>query len=137
MPITDRQEKILNALVREYICKAEPVASHDIKKSAGLDISPATVRNDFKELTEAGYIHQPHTSAGRVPTKKAYKYFAQKIKEERENEFYEFIMRQIEFAHEEMEKEMHFMEEIMETLEQDNLFEILNILEKWHKKTKN
>jgi len=135
--ITERQEKILNALVREYICNAEPIGSLDLKKVAGLDISPATVRNDFQELTKAGYIQQPHTSAGRIPTKKAYKYFSDKIAEEKQNEFEEFIVQQIEFAHRQIEREMKLAEEIMETLEQDNLFEILNILEIWHKKTKN
>jgi len=141
--ITDRQEKILEALVREYICGAEPVSSKLLKERAALEVSPATIRNDFQELTEAGYITQPHTSAGRIPTQKAYRYLADKL--ETTATFYDVqevnvvrmsIVRQIKFAHEEIEKEIRAMEEIMQTLENDNLFEILNILDQWHKKTK-
>ena len=76
--LTDRQEEILNALIREYISGAEPISSKLLKEKANLDVSPATIRNDFQELTEAGYIAQPHTSAGRIPTEKAYKYFVDK-----------------------------------------------------------
>jgi len=136
MAITERQEKILNALVREYICRAEPVSSKLLKQKAGLDVSPATIRNEFQKLTKSGYIQQPHTSAGRIPTKKAYKYFAGKVEEQRQVYFEEFIVRQIKFAHEEMEKQIKIIEEIMQTLENDNLFEVLNILDEWHKKTR-
>ena len=79
-----------------------------------------------------------------------FKYFADKItaqqgepRQGRENEpqrefvyFEQFIVRQVRFAHEEMEQEMKFMEDLMDTLEKDNLFEILNILDTWHKKIK-
>jgi heat-inducible transcriptional repressor len=129
--ITDRQEKLLNFLVKEYIATSEPVSSFDLKKAAELDVSPATVRNDLQDLTKAGYIKQPHTSAGRIPTKKAYKHFADKFSMD------EFIVRQIKFAHQQMEQEMRFAEDLMKKLEQDNLFEILNILDSWHKKIKN
>ena len=100
-------------------------------------LAAATIRNDLQDLTEAGYITQPHTSAGRIPTKKAYKYFAEKLEEQRQKEFNDFIVRQIKFAHEEMENQMRAMEELMQTLENDNLFEILNILDTWHKKNQN
>ena len=85
-------------------------------------------------LTKEGFIEQPHTSAGRVPTKKAYKYFADKVASEHEKVFADFIVRQIRFAHEEMEREMRQMEDLMQTLENDDIFEILNILDTWHKK---
>jgi len=133
--LTERQEKLLNFLIREYINTAEPVSSMALKKIGDFDISAATVRNDLQELAEAGYITQPHTSAGRIPTKKAYKYFSDKFAEERENEFESFIVRQVRCAHEEMEREMKFMENLIQTLENDNIFEILTILETWHKKT--
>ena len=148
--ITERQEKLLNFLIKEYIAQAKPVGSVELKKITDLDISAATIRNDLQELTKKGFIEQPHTSAGRIPTKKAYKYFADKIaaqqgepRQGRENEpqrefvyFEQFIVRQVRFAHEEMEQEMKFMEDLMDTLEKDNLFEILNILDTWHKKIK-
>lgn len=132
--ITKRQEKLLNYLVCEYINTAEPVSSFDLKKVAHLQESAATVRNDLQELTKQGYIEQPHTSAGRVPTQKAYKHFAEKYEQEREKQFQEFIARQVNLAHQEMAREMENMQKIMQALEKDNLFEILNILETWHKK---
>lgn len=123
----------MDFLIKEYLSTAEPVSSMALKKSSGLDISAATVRNDLQVLAKEGFIGQPHTSAGRIPTKKAYKYFADKIESQRQKEFDDFIVRQIRFAHEQMQREMKAMEELMETLENDNLFEILNILDKWHK----
>ncbi len=135
--ITERQEKLLDFLIKEYITTAEPVSSMALKKVSDLDVSAATVRNDLQELTEKGFITQPHTSAGRIPTQKAYKYFADRLESERQEFFEDFIARQVRFAHEEMEQEMKFMEDLIQTLENDNLFEILNILDKWHKKTKN
>lgn len=132
--LTERQEKLLNFLIKEYITTAEPVSSMALKEVSDLDISTATVRNDLQVLTKEGFIEQPHTSAGRIPTKKAYKYFAHKLESERQKSFEDFILRQVRFAHEEMEREMKFMEELMQTLENDNIFEILNILDTWHRK---
>ena len=74
-----RQELILKLIVDEYIRSAEPVASRWISENSGLDISPATARNDMAALEKDGYIHQPHTSAGRVPTEKAYIYYLQRF----------------------------------------------------------
>ena len=132
--ITERQEKLLNFLVKEYIDQAKPVSSKALKKVADLDVSAATVRNDLQVLTKKGFIEQPHTSAGRIPTERAYKYLSDKAAGEREEVLQDFIVRQIRFAHEEMEREMRSMEELMQTLEKDNLFEILTILDTWHKK---
>jgi len=135
--LTSRQEKLLNLIVKEYICRTEPVSSLALKEITNLDVCGATIRNDLQELTKQGYIEQPHTSAGRVPTKKAYKHFAEHIEKQNEREFEIFIVRQIKSAKQEMEKEMQMMEEIMQTLENDDLFEILKILESWHKKIMN
>lgn len=132
--LTDRQEKLLNLIVKEYISRTEPVSSLALKEITDLNVCGATIRNDLQELTKQGFITQPHTSAGRIPTKKAYKYIANKIEGERENQFDEFIVRQIRCAKQEMEREMQMMEEIMQTLENDDIFEILKILESWHKK---
>ncbi len=130
--LTQRQEKLLGFLIKEYISTAEPVSSRALKKVTDLDVCGATIRNDLQELTRAGYIEQPHTSAGRVPTRKAYKYFAEKLEVQRQKQFDEFIVRQVQEAHEEMERQMGMMQELMQTLENDNLFDILNILDKWH-----
>jgi transcriptional regulator of heat shock response len=132
--ITERQEKLLEFLVREYISAGEPVSSLALKKITDLEVCGATIRNDLQELAKQGFITQPHTSAGRVPTEKAYKYLADKIERDREREFDDFIVRQVRYAHQEMERQMQMMQEIMQKLEQDNLFEILNILDKWHRK---
>jgi len=131
--ITDRQEKLLDFLVKEYIGTAEPVSSGALKKACSLDVCGATIRNDLQALTKEGYIEQPHTSAGRIPTRKAYQHFAEKLESERERVFHGFIVRQIQEAHEEMEREMRKMQEIMQALENDDMFNILNILDKWHK----
>lgn len=132
--ITSRQEKLLDFLVKEYLTNSEPVSSKALKQACGLDICGATIRNDLQALTKKGYIEQPHTSAGRIPTRKAYKHFAEKIEEQREIEFQSFIVRQVRFAHEEMEREMREMEELMQTLETDNFFDIIKILDQWHKR---
>jgi len=132
--ISERQEKLLNFLIREYISTAEPVSSLGLKKVTDWDICASSIRNDLQALTEEGYITQPHTSAGRIPTQKAYRHFAEKMESARQREIDDFIVRQIKCARQEMESQMKMMEELMQTLENDNLFEILNILEKWHKK---
>jgi len=74
-PLTDREELILQAVVQQYITNAEPVGSRAIVKRFDLDISPATVRNVMADLEESGYIHQLHTSSGRVPTDQGYRYY--------------------------------------------------------------
>ncbi|MBI2039106.1 MAG: hypothetical protein HYT22_02420 [Candidatus Niyogibacteria bacterium] len=70
-----REEKILDYIVRLYVRRAEPVASSDVRKGLRLKESPATVRNILAELDEDGYLDQPYTSAGRIPTDQAYRYF--------------------------------------------------------------
>ena len=132
--LTNRQEKLLDFLLREYISTAEPVSSKALKKAADLDVCGATIRNDLQTLTKQGYINQPHTSAGRVPTKKAYQYFAEKISAEQEKAISDFIVRQIKLAHQQLEREMRSLMEITEMLEithireKDTLFRALTIL---------
>jgi len=72
MDLSKRQQLILHTLLKEYVKSAQPVASGILVEKYHLDISPATVRNELMYLEEEGYIYQPHTSAGRVPTEKAY-----------------------------------------------------------------
>jgi heat-inducible transcriptional repressor len=73
--LEDRKAKILKAVVEEYIQTAQPVGSGHIADAPGIGVSPATVRNELVQLEKQGYLHQPHTSAGRVPTDKGYRYF--------------------------------------------------------------
>ena len=74
-----RVRAILNAIVGSYIESAEPVGSRTLSKSLGLTLSPATIRNVMADLTEQGYLDQPHTSAGRVPTDKAYRFYVDTV----------------------------------------------------------
>src|SRR3990172_450386 len=70
-----RHQQLLERVVREYIKSAEPVSSGLLVNKYKFKVSSATVRNDLVELEEAGYLRQPHTSAGRVPTESAYRYY--------------------------------------------------------------
>ena len=73
--LSARQQKLLSAIITEYVDSAKPVSSGHLVARDGLDISAATVRNDMVALEEAGYLMQPHTSAGRIPTEAAWKWF--------------------------------------------------------------
>ncbi|OGZ95735.1 MAG: hypothetical protein A2847_02645 [Candidatus Sungbacteria bacterium RIFCSPHIGHO2_01_FULL_50_25] len=77
-----RAERILDALVREYTKTAHPIGSLELLRRAHLDVSPATIRNELLELCERGFLEQPHTSAGRVPTDKGYRFFVDHLGEE-------------------------------------------------------
>ena len=79
MKITDRQKGILNTLVEEYISSAEPVSSKELQKKHDFGVSPATIRNEMQRLMDAGFISQPHTSAGRVPTDKGYRFYVDNL----------------------------------------------------------
>ncbi|MFH1841167.1 MAG: hypothetical protein ABH800_00070 [Candidatus Nealsonbacteria bacterium] len=73
--ITERQSEILKNVVREYINSAQPVSSQLLEKKRGFSVCPATIRSEMQRLTDKGYLLQPYTSAGRVPTDKGYRFF--------------------------------------------------------------
>ncbi|MBI3492961.1 MAG: heat-inducible transcription repressor HrcA, partial [Acidobacteria bacterium] len=73
--VNDRSRRVLAALVREYISSGEPVASSLLVSAAGLGVSSATVRSLLARLEEEGYVQQPHTSAGRIPTDRGYRFY--------------------------------------------------------------
>src|SRR5918994_101136 len=73
--LDDRKTAILSAVVQEYITTAQPVGSTHIAGARGVNVSPATVRNEMAVLEQEGYLVQPHTSAGRIPTDKGYRFF--------------------------------------------------------------
>ena len=85
-----RSMKILSAIVDEYIRTGEPVGSRTISKYSELKLSSATIRNEMSDLEEMGYIIQPHTSAGRIPSDKGYRFYVDQIMQEKENEVTEF-----------------------------------------------
>jgi len=71
----ERKQQVLHAIIKDYISTAEPVGSRAVAKRSGLGVSPATIRNEMSDLEELGYIEQPHTSAGRRPSEKGYRYY--------------------------------------------------------------
>ena len=79
MIITSREEKILECIVREYIKTAQPISSEFLQKKYNFDICPATIRIEMQKLAEKGFLSQPHTSAGRVPTDKGYRFFVDRL----------------------------------------------------------
>ncbi len=79
--LTEREEQILAFVVQEYVENAQPVGSETIRRH-GLNVSSATIRNELAVLEEMGYLTHPHTSAGRIPTEKGYRYFVEKLMEE-------------------------------------------------------
>lgn len=81
MAISERKKKILAAVVDEYIRTAEPVGSKHLAENAGLGCSSATIRNELAELVALGYLEQPHTSAGRVPTPMGYRMYVNELME--------------------------------------------------------
>jgi len=75
MTLSNRQLKILEAIVNDYIHTAEPIGSRTIAKKYGMGISSATIRNEMSDLEDMGFITQPHTSSGRVPSEKGYRFY--------------------------------------------------------------
>jgi heat-inducible transcriptional repressor len=82
--LTSRQTQILKTIINEYIETAEPVGSESMDKKYNLGVSPATIRNEMVNLTKAGYLKQPHASAGRIPTPVAMKFYINQLMEEKQ-----------------------------------------------------
>ena len=82
--LTERQRNLLRAIVEKYIDTAEAVGSETIEKGFTLGVSPATIRNDMVKLTKLGFLKQPHTSAGRLPTSAALKFYINQLMNEKE-----------------------------------------------------
>src|SRR5512142_641460 len=73
--LNERAQILLKTLVERYIAEGQPVGSRALSKYSGLDLSPASIRNVMADLEEMGFIASPHTSAGRVPTARGYRFF--------------------------------------------------------------
>jgi heat-inducible transcriptional repressor len=89
LELDDRKWTILNAIIRNYLETGEPVGSRTISKFTDLNLSSATIRNEMSDLEEMGYITSPHTSAGRIPTDKAYRLYVDKMMESKDREIKE------------------------------------------------
>ncbi len=106
--LSERQIKILNVIIRTYMKTGEPVGSRTISKEADMNVSSATIRNEMSDLEEMGYIIQPHTSAGRIPSDKGYRFYVDQLMTEKDQE----ISEMKEFVIEKTEK----MEEILKNV---------------------
>ena len=89
MQLDERKVKILQAIIRNYLETGEPVGSRTISKYTDLNLSSATIRNEMADLEEMGYILQPHTSAGRIPSDKGYRLYVDTMMEEKDKELEE------------------------------------------------
>lgn len=89
MQLDERKTKILQAIIRNYLETGEPVGSRTISKYTDLNLSSATIRNEMADLEEMGYILQPHTSAGRIPSDMGYRFYVDALMEEKEREVVE------------------------------------------------
>ena len=105
MDLSDRSRNILKAIIQSYITTAEPVGSRTITKRYEFGISPATVRNIMADLEEMGFLAQPHTSAGRIPTDKAYRFYIDTLLEikslpvQQEREIMNYPLPTEDFSH--------------------------------------
>ena len=83
MELTPRKKEILKVVVESYISQAEPVGSKAIAEQLSSKVSSATIRNELADLVEMGYLEQPHTSAGRIPSPKGYRLYVNELMEQR------------------------------------------------------
>lgn len=118
MDLTPRQALILKTIIEEYTETAEPIGSETLEHKHSLGISPATIRNEMAALTKAGYLKQPHTSAGRAPTAKAFHFYVQQLMEEKKLSFSDEVKARQRI--EEAKKDRgHIMQEATRSLAQD------------------
>ncbi|MCR4739111.1 MAG: heat-inducible transcriptional repressor HrcA [Lachnospiraceae bacterium] len=86
MELSERKKAILYAIIKTYLETGEPVGSRTISKYSDLNLSSATIRNEMSDLEDMGYIMQPHTSAGRIPSDKGYRFYVDRLMEDKERE---------------------------------------------------
>lgn len=98
MELNERKQKILEAIIRNYMETGEPVGSRTVSKYTDLNLSSATIRNEMSDLEEMGYILQPHTSAGRIPSDKAYRLYVDTILQRKDQEVSEMKELMVEKA---------------------------------------
>ena len=110
--LDERKTKILNVIIRTYLKTGEPVGSRTISKDKDLDLSSATIRNEMADLEELGYIEQPHTSSGRIPTDKGYRFYVDHLMVKQDQE----ITEMKDFVIERTEKLEEVLKNVAETL---------------------
>lgn len=110
--LDERKIKILDAIIRNYLDTGEPVGSRTISKYSDLNLSSATIRNEMSDLEEMGYILQPHTSAGRIPSDQGYRFYVDNLMKEKEQEVTEMKEFMIEHT-EKMEQVLQQMAKML------------------------
>ncbi len=113
--LTQRQVQILKSLIEEYIETAEAVGSETLEKKHSVSASPATIRNEMVRLEELGYLKKPHTSAGRVPTSKAMKFYVTTLMKEKELSVAEEVAMK-EKVWDYREEEQKFLKQVTKSL---------------------
>ena len=110
-----RKKQILKVVTDDYISSAEPVGSRTIARRYGLGLSPATIRNEMADLEEGGYLEQPHTSAGRVPSEKGYRYYVDALMsmQQLKDREVDLIYHELERHHHEIEILIHQTSKIL------------------------
>lgn len=96
--LSERKQKILHAIIKNYLETGEPVGSRTISKYTDLNLSSATIRNEMADLEELGYIMQPHTSAGRIPSDKGYRWYVDMLMKEKVQEVADMEEQMLEKA---------------------------------------
>ncbi len=105
--LDERKKRVLQAIIEEYIRTAEPVSSNAIMNLEGLEYSSATIRNEMAELEKMGYLEKPHTSAGRVPSAKGYRFYVDELLEDDK-----ITLEEIKYISEKLETKVSEMEEM-------------------------
>ncbi len=115
MELNDRKLKILQAVVADFINSAEPIGSRTLSKRDDIDVSPATIRNEMSDLEEMGYLTHPHTSAGRVPSDKAYRLYVDELMSHSEltPEEKEVIREKLDEGSEELDKTLEHASRVL------------------------
>ena len=102
-----RKKKVLQAIVEEYINTAEPVSSNALTKNHGLDCSSATIRNEMAELEKSGYLDKTHTSSGRIPSEKGYRYYVDELVNDKD-----ISLEEIKYISEKLETKVNEIEDL-------------------------
>lgn len=112
MELDERKIKILNAIIQTYLETGEPVGSRTISRFTDLKLSSATIRNEMSDLEEMGYILQPHTSAGRIPSDKGYRFYVDNLMKVKSEE----VVRQNEMMVQKVDKLEQVLKQVVKML---------------------
>ena len=129
LELDERKTKILDAIIRNYLATGEPVGSRTISKYSDLNLSSATIRNEMSDLEELGYIIQPHTSAGRIPSDKGYRFYVDHLMQEKERE----VSEMKDFVIEKTEKMEQVLRQVAKLLANNTNYATLVSAPSYHK----